>query len=218
MDRGYDGQGEAEGENYRRPRGRPTAASARARDEHVLKVAAKLFEQHGFAGVTMAEVARHARISKTTLYARYADKAALFRAICSYACRVPAARIAAVATAGRPPAAVLADFGMAIVKATRDREADSFLRLAIFEARRFPALAEQILAESKAVSAPLAAYLASLAGQGRLAASHDPATLAGQFVALVTGGHEGLLEQSESETAPRVAAALALVLPFIDAD
>lgn len=197
-----------------RGRGRPTADAAQAREQDILRVAAALFEQRGFAGVTMAEVARRARISKTTLYARHRDKAALFRAICSYACRIPAARIAAVAVEGRAPAAVLADFAAAIVAATRDEAADRFLRLAIFEAPRFPALADQILTESRAVSAPLVTYLTGLATQGRLP-SHDPDMLARQFVAMVTGGHEGLLDRKDAGADRLAAAALALLLPAI---
>ncbi|SCW60666.1 transcriptional regulator, TetR family [Sphingobium faniae] len=197
-----------------RPRGRPTADAAQARAQDLMQVAATLFEQQGFAGVTMAEVARRARISKTTLYARYPDKAALFRAICSYACRVPAHRIAAVPVEGRAPDAVLADFATAIVEATADPAADRFLRLAIFEARRFPELAEQILRESRAVAAPLADWLAGLARQGRLF-DHDPAMLARQFVALVTGGHDGLLDGGGEDGDARSAAALALLLPAI---
>jgi len=197
-----------------RPRGRPTADAAQAREQDLLAVAAALFEQSGFAGVTMAQVARHARISKTTLYARYPDKRALFRAICSYACRVPAERIAAVVTQGRAADAVLADFAAAIAAATADPAADRFLRLAIFEARRFPELAEQILLESRAVAAPLTAWLARLARDGRLG-GHDPAMLARQFVALVTGGHDGLLHDGAGDGGARIAAALALIGPVI---
>lgn len=203
-------------EPLRRRRGRPTADAAQAREQDLLQVAAALFEEQGFAGVTMAEVARRTRISKTTLYARFPDKLALFRAICSYACRVPAHRLSAVKTDGRVPEVVLADFAAAIAEAMADPAADRFLRLAIFEARRFPELAEQILIESRAVAEPLATWLAQLKQQGRLAAGPDAAVLARQFVALVTGGHDGLLcGGSEEEKAGRIASALALVLPAI---
>lgn len=181
----------------------------------VLSVAAALFEQRGFVGVTMTEVARLARISKTTLYTRYPTKALLFRAICSYACRVSADQIAAVMTDGRAPAAVLADFGGAILAATRDEASDRFLRLAIFEAPRFPDLAEQILLESRSVAAPLAAYFTELARQDHLS-GHDPVTLADQFVTLVTGGHGGLLEPGGGRDAGgRIVGALALILPLL---
>ena len=196
-----------------RRRGRPTTAETEAREQAIMEAAAALFEQRGFAGVTMAEVARRARISKTTLYARYPDKPALFRAICSYACRVPAHRFAAVATKGREPIDVLADFAVAIAKATADPAADRFLRLVIFEARRFPELARQILLESRDVAGPLICWLEDMAREGRLA-SQNPALLARQFGALVTGGHDGLLQCSELEAEERIASAIALLRPL----
>jgi len=179
-------------ENIFRRRGRPTAGAAQARTDEMLRVAGELFEHNGFEGVSMGAVARAAQVSKTTLYARYPDKMALFRAISSYACRLPAGRIASVVTRGRDPRAVLEDFACAIVETTGRGEADRFLRLAIFEARRFPDVAAQILAESRAVIAPLEDYLARLVGEG-IIAGHDPALLADQFVALLSGGPAGLL-------------------------
>ncbi len=180
-----------------------------------MRVAAALFERSGFAGVTMAAVARGARISKTTLYTRYPDKAALFRAICSYACRVPAERFAAVATQGRPPREVLPSFAKAIITATRDPDADRFLRLAIFEAPRFPDLAKQILEESRAVTAPLARYLTGLSSPAR-ADETEMLALAEQFVTLVTGGHAWLLRpELPDEVAERTAMAVTLTLSAI---
>lgn len=199
-----------------RGRGRPTAAEAQARDNDVLSAAAALFEQRGFAGVTMAAVARDARISKTTLYARYPDKAALFRAICSFACRVPADRIAAVATRGRAPREVLENFAAAIVASTRDPAADRFLRLAIFEAPRFPDLAAQILMESRAVTVPLVQYLKELTAAGCSKGS-DAQVLADQFVALTTGGYAWLLKSEPSvEQDKRISAAMVLMEATLD--
>lgn len=179
-------------ENIFRRRGRPTADAAQARTDELLRVAGELFERNGFEGVSMGAVARAAQVSKTTLYARYPDKVALFRAIGSYACRLPAGRIAAVATQDRDPSAVLEDFAWAVVETTGRGEADHFLRLAIFEARRFPDLAAQILTESRAVIAPLEDYLAQLGRDGIIDCT-DPARLSDQFVALLTGGPVALL-------------------------
>lgn len=51
------------------------------RDEHILLAAGETFLHFGFGGTTMDAVAEAARISKRTLYARYADKTALFKAV-----------------------------------------------------------------------------------------------------------------------------------------
>jgi AcrR family transcriptional regulator len=49
-------------------------------DREILDAARALFFAQGYARTSMAMIVRVAGVSKTTLYARYADKAALFRA------------------------------------------------------------------------------------------------------------------------------------------
>lgn len=61
--------------------GRPKAIELEQRDEHILCVAGETFLNFGFDGTTMDAVAHAARISKRTLYARYADKTVLFDAV-----------------------------------------------------------------------------------------------------------------------------------------
>jgi TetR/AcrR family transcriptional regulator, mexJK operon transcriptional repressor len=58
--------------------GRPTKAAAAQRDERLLEIAAQMFMEHGFEGTSMERLAETAMIGKATLYARYADKGALF--------------------------------------------------------------------------------------------------------------------------------------------
>lgn len=58
--------------------GRPTKAAATERDERLLEIAAQMFMAHGFEGTSIERLAEAAMIGKATLYARYADKAALF--------------------------------------------------------------------------------------------------------------------------------------------
>ncbi len=58
--------------------GRPTKAAAAQRDERLLEIAAQMFMEHGFDATSMDRLAEAAMIGKATLYARYADKGALF--------------------------------------------------------------------------------------------------------------------------------------------
>lgn len=55
-----------------------------ARQEAVLEAAARMFVQHGFRKASMDEIAREAGVSKPTLYAYFADKDALFAAVCDH--------------------------------------------------------------------------------------------------------------------------------------
>ena len=58
--------------------GRPTKAAAAERDERLLEIATRMFLEYGFEATSMDGLAEAAAIGKATLYARYADKAALF--------------------------------------------------------------------------------------------------------------------------------------------
>ncbi|TCM14227.1 TetR family transcriptional regulator [Novosphingobium sp. PhB165] len=62
-------------------RGRPSRAQAQAIDRRVLDAARYCFLTNGVAGATMEAIARRARVTKATLYQRYADKVALLRAM-----------------------------------------------------------------------------------------------------------------------------------------
>src|SRR3954452_1909284 len=60
--------------------GRPTREEAVARHEALLEVALDHFLEKGFEQATIEAIAQDARATKRTIYARYADKAALFHA------------------------------------------------------------------------------------------------------------------------------------------
>lgn len=64
-----------------RRRGRPRPEDTAAIGLHILSVAKKLFLREGYSGLIMEAVAAEADVSKPTLYARYPDKAHLFRAV-----------------------------------------------------------------------------------------------------------------------------------------
>jgi TetR/AcrR family transcriptional regulator, mexJK operon transcriptional repressor len=58
--------------------GRPRSADLDKLNEKIIATAVDLFLQRGFDGTSMDAIAEKARVSKRTLYARHADKAALF--------------------------------------------------------------------------------------------------------------------------------------------
>ena len=65
----------------RSKRGRPSRKQAEAIDLKILDSARACFLAGGFRGTSIEAIADHARVSKVTLYLRYADKAALLRAV-----------------------------------------------------------------------------------------------------------------------------------------
>src|SRR5262245_46694000 len=65
-----------------RPRaGRPSKADAAQLGERIVDAAGTLFFTLGYGATTIEGIARRARISKRTLYVRFADKASLFDAV-----------------------------------------------------------------------------------------------------------------------------------------
>ena len=64
----------------RRGAGRPTTEQAEARHEELLDAALDLFLEHGFELTTIEMVAARVSMTRRTVYAKYADKAALFNA------------------------------------------------------------------------------------------------------------------------------------------
>ena len=66
-------------------RGRPTQAEAKALDQTVREAAVATFLEFGYSGATMESIARAAGITKRSLYARYADKRAVFADVIPWA-------------------------------------------------------------------------------------------------------------------------------------
>ncbi|MCX5042747.1 TetR/AcrR family transcriptional regulator [Aldersonia sp. NBC_00410] len=68
------------GPSVRPGSGRPTREQAAARQAELLDTALDLFLEHGFELVTLDQIAERVAMTKRTIYAKHADKAALFRA------------------------------------------------------------------------------------------------------------------------------------------
>jgi len=68
-------------QRFQAVKGRPTAAQVLAIERAILNVATDQFLADGYNGTSMDAVAAAAGVSKGTLYSRYPDKEALFRAV-----------------------------------------------------------------------------------------------------------------------------------------
>jgi len=64
-----------------RPTGRPTRDRSAQLGDAIIDAATELFLSEGYGATSIESIARQARVSKRTFYARFADKAALFRAV-----------------------------------------------------------------------------------------------------------------------------------------
>ncbi|MFM7336263.1 MAG: TetR/AcrR family transcriptional regulator [Tabrizicola sp.] len=82
-----------------------------AREQRILAAAQALFIQHGYRATRMEAVAKAAGVAKATLYSRYPDKDALFRAGSAQVMTgFRAAFDAAMAQPGTPPQRFIAAF------------------------------------------------------------------------------------------------------------
>lgn len=117
---------------------------ARAKRERVLDAAVQLFLANGFDQTSMDAIAAHAGVSKTTVYAHFADKFALFRAVVERSGRTLAVQLDETRLrAGQDPRARLTEIVLTVLEATTAPEFIAFLRVMITESARHPDLSSE---------------------------------------------------------------------------
>jgi len=126
-----------------KPRGRPgrlSAEDAAKLPDRLLDAALEVFNERTYADTTMEQIARRAGASTKTLYARYADKAAVVEAVVH---RIVERSLAAQAAASPldpaqiDPRSFILGLGTRIVS-SMSGEGAGLIRIALAEARRFP--------------------------------------------------------------------------------
>ncbi len=164
--------------------GRPSRGDSEKIEGRILAVATALFFRRGFAATSMEQVAAEARISKRTLYARFDDKAALFRGVVDR--QIDVWRPAFDGRAAPPQSLVasLRKAAEAILRVALAPEALALHRMVVAEAERFPELAHTL----SAVSASGVEWLCELLRRSPELGEISPDALAfaaEQFVMLV---------------------------------
>ena len=188
----------------RRSSGRPTAAAAAELAERILEVATRAFLTHGYAATSIETIAASTGVAKRTLYARWRDKPALFRAVLEglmarwlatpeapppeYPASEPAAAPGRLPTAADRLEAALQQAATRVLVVALQPDALALHRLMIAESGRFPELAEMVRQSGAAAGmARISGLLAAEMLAGRLA-QVDPAIAAEQFLYLVLTG------------------------------
>lgn len=120
--------------------GRPPKGLVAALNDHIINVAGELFIEKGFGTASMATIASQARIGKRTLYDRFRDNAALFRAVIGR--RIDAMLVApADSTEDSDPLDELKKLGPHALDRFLDPGFVQLHRIVIAEALPFPELA-----------------------------------------------------------------------------
>jgi TetR/AcrR family transcriptional regulator, mexJK operon transcriptional repressor len=118
--------------------GRPTQAEAKKLDHAVRKAAVATFVEFGYDGTSMEAIARTAGITRRSLYARYADKRAVFADVIPWALTryVDAESMDDVDDDNLE--AALTALGRIAIKRATDSDNVRLKRVALNESARFP--------------------------------------------------------------------------------
>jgi AcrR family transcriptional regulator len=169
--------------------GRPSRAQAGKLEDRIFDAAVVLFFSEGYGAVSIEELARRAQISKRTFYARYENKAAVFRAVVQRV--IMRLRPSDTATErlfeGRDIREILTHVGTIILQATLTPEALALHRVVLAEATRFPELAMIMHEQSSRQEAiNRIAKILQAAAQKEERYGLDPFYAAEQFLLMIT--------------------------------
>lgn len=193
-------------------------------DKHcaITRAASEMFLAEGFERTSLDQIAQRASVSKQTIYSHFADKQALFRAICSELTEkltIPLRRPPSEAGDLRATLLRLGEDALAMLL---HPAALDLHRLIVGAAARFPELGQAAYEAGAArMIADLSALLEqrSRSGDGfaRALASDEATVLAEQFIGMLRGFHQmrgllGVAPVSAAERRTYVAACVDLLL------
>ncbi|MDE2405588.1 MAG: helix-turn-helix transcriptional regulator [Sphingomonadales bacterium] len=185
----------------RRTRGRPRREDVAAIEEVLLGVALKEFLEHGYGGASLARIVRNAGISKTTLWSRYADKAALFRAIMNRQIERMDGDHVLLPDGGKPDLAKgLLSYATHLLNAAVEGEMPAVERLLATEAARFPELGKAAVERTMLVVRQVTDFI-RLCTRDDPRPCRDPEGVARQFIGTLVGWHS--MQQLACMTASR---------------
>lgn len=159
--------------------GRPTPAEAQLKGERLLDAATASFLRDGYGLTSLEAVAQAAGVSKRTLYARFPDKAALFRDVVARLVVRWLPPFDAGVGSARSLEATLLSAARVMLATALAPEALALHQLIVAESGRFPELAAIMRDAGAGVGAERLAGVLAQAGVA------DPGWAAEQFMAMV---------------------------------
>jgi TetR/AcrR family transcriptional repressor of mexJK operon len=177
----------------RRPRGRPKTEDLEALKARLVLVARQAFVRSGYGATSINAIARSARVSKNTLYARFSSKADLFRAIV-------AQQIAAVDEGLAPRTGAddeslphrICDYLNVALERSLSGDILEINRLILSESHRFPELAEASGARFQVGVQNVARIIEQCAQRDRIPC-RDPAAAAALFLCAAQGWYMSIM-------------------------
>lgn len=126
----------------KRRHGRPSNDEADEISNVLMDAALREFVEHGFRGASLDRIAKAAHTFKTTIYRRYATKAALFEGVLLRDNRLFTERFLHDVDCTRPVAEVLRTMAVGLMQQALAPDSRAIFALVLAESRRFPELAQ----------------------------------------------------------------------------
>jgi len=156
----------------------------------IIEAASKLFLSNGFGSVSMDAIAKHANVSKPTLYSHFQDKETLFSEIMNTMCENAGGNqvLETLEEETGPPQEVLIDIGRTKLDLVLNWQGLSLARIVFAETMRFPNLGQTFWETGpKHYYDALEIYLARLHDEGILKIP-DPAASTMKFDGMLMWG------------------------------
>lgn len=135
----------------------------------VLRAARKIFLTYGFSSATTDMIQREAAVSKSTVYAHYANKEALFVAVVDAECKAFADSVRAIKFRPGQLKETLTALAQTYLEIVLSPSGLALHRIIIAEGPRFPALASTFyMAGPTAITAMVAGHFASAVASSEL--------------------------------------------------
>ena len=158
------------------------------RNETILSAAFDVFQEKGLHGATMLEIARLAKVSKETLYARFDSKEGLFYALLAWGCEKCAMGGDCVKVGAEwDPVRALEDYAVQCLGQMMHPESIAVQRIVIGEALRMPEVARVFDEFTCQASMANLNVIADALHEAGLATIDDKAAFGQAFIGLLRG-------------------------------
>lgn len=179
----------------RRSPGRPKATTVADIDRAVIRVARRFFGAKGYGATSMAEIARAARASKGTVYARFPTKAHLFRAIVDEQIRRTGGWVQQQGPKPKTLRGMLRVYAQWALEDSLSAETLQLNRLVYSEAERFPELGDAAFSRGEVGVRQVSGYIQEYAAIEGVPCRH-PRLAADMYLSTIRGWYAQMMLRS----------------------
>lgn len=176
----------------RRPRGRPKADDVAALEARLVLVARQAFTLKGYGATSINSIAKSARVSKNTLYARFSSKGAMFRAIIAQQIAAVDAELPAAGRDDEPLQERLRAYVNVALRRSLSGDMLEINRLILSESHQFPELGEAFGARFQVGVAYIAQLIEEYARRDRISC-RDSAAAAELILSAASGWYTSVM-------------------------